>query len=118
MPGDHFHSVSLSWPPTKQGTLLNLVRISQAVSGIVFCVLGSVESASRLVISSILEPDPQAPGSTTSGCANEVCHKCLLSFHCWLASKHSWHSSVPSEQPMTYGTTSPHLWHLSAVPNS
>jgi hypothetical protein len=44
MPGDHFHTVSLSWPPTKQGKLLYLVRVGQAFAGVVFCVLGSVES--------------------------------------------------------------------------
>jgi hypothetical protein len=44
MPGDHFHTVSLSWLPTKQGKLLYLVRVGQAFAGVVFCVLGSVES--------------------------------------------------------------------------
>jgi hypothetical protein len=74
MPGDHFHPLSLTWPPTKQGKLIYLVRVGQAVAGVVFCVLGGIESASRLVIPSVLEPDPQASGSAASGCANEACH--------------------------------------------
>ena len=81
MPGDHFHTVPPSWPPTKQGKLLYLVRVGQAFAGVVFCVLGSIESASRLVIASVLEPDPQAPGSTASACANEACHSFRVSGH-------------------------------------
>src|ERR1035438_9120872 len=72
--GDRFHTVPPSWPPTKQGKLLDFVRIGQAVAGVVFCVLGGVESASRLVIAPVFEPDPQSPGSTASGCANEAGH--------------------------------------------
>jgi hypothetical protein len=81
MPGDHLHTVSLSWPPTKQGKLLYLVRICQALAGIVLCVLGSIESAGRLVISPVFEPDPQAPGCTTSACANEAGHSFRVSSH-------------------------------------
>src|ERR1035437_1980441 len=61
LPGDHSHTVPPSWPTTKQGKLLYLVRVGQAVAGIVFCVLGRIESASGLVIASVLEPDPQTP---------------------------------------------------------
>jgi hypothetical protein len=51
--GDHFYAVSLSWPPTKQGELLYLLRISQAVAGIAFCVFLDVESASGLIIAAV-----------------------------------------------------------------
>ena len=77
---DEFDPFSFAWPTTKQSELLHLVRIGQAVTCVVFCVLLGVESAGGLIITTVLEPDPEASGSTASACANETGHKFELSF--------------------------------------